>query len=341
MLTLVTGTPGAGKTLYAVAALLPEYLKQTVEIDDDGNAKTVKRRILVDGIKNLIVDHELMAKSVNVSKIVGRDVVESVECEGEGVANWWEWCKPGDVVVIDEVQRLWRPRGNGSKVPQMIAELETHRHRGVDFILITQHPMLLDQNIRRLVSRHIHIRRMWGGSRAVRYEWDHCSGPEKVGDASKAYWPYPKDAFKFYKSAEVHTKQGGRVPAALLVLGLAALALPIVGYVAVSRTQNLLSPVATVAHVPPITTTVKTSGPPRPMAAVAGSSEALPVAAAIVEEKREVAGCISSVTRCKCFDGQGSVVKMNLQQCHEASKDLGIFAPMRTSYSTQSTKLTP
>ena len=338
MLTLVTGTPGAGKTLYAVSALLPEYLKQTVEIDDDGVVKPVKRRILVDGIKNLIIEHELMAKTVNVSKVVGRDVVESVECEGEGVANWWEWCKPGDVIVIDEVQRLWRPRGNGSKVPQMIAELETHRHRGVDFILITQHPMLLDQNIRRLVSRHIHIRRMWGGSRAVRYEWDHCSGPERVGDASKTYWPYPKDAFKYYKSAEVHTKQGGRVPAALLVLGLAALALPAVGYFAVSRTQNLFTPVAAAAQPITTTTTVKTLGPPVAVAATAGSSVALPAVADTIELKQEVAGCIASATRCKCFDSSGLVIKMELQTCRDSVVDVGLLVPLRMSYNTQSSK---
>ncbi len=77
----------------------------------------------------------------------------------------------GSIVLIDEVQRLMRPRIHGSKVPAFIAELETHRHRGIDLVLITQHPMLLDSNVRRLTGQHFHVIRKFGTQMANVYEW--------------------------------------------------------------------------------------------------------------------------------------------------------------------------
>lgn len=317
MLTLITGTPGSGKTLYTVSSIIPEYSAQTVTLGD----KQVPRRILVDGVKDLVIEHEMLAPTTYNA------LADKCECDGEGLLNWWEWCKPGDVIVIDEVQRIWRPRGNGSKVPQMIAELETHRHRGVDFVLITQHPMLLDQNVRRLVSRHIHIRRMWGGSRAVRYEWDHCSAPDRVSDAGKSYWPYPKDAFKYYKSAEVHTRQGGKVPAALLIMALAFLALPAVGYYAVTRATGIMHGEAgEVAKA----ATKGTGTPDKPVAQlappkppeVAGASgdrgAGLPATvAAVVPASASVhhIGCIAMRGHCKCMDETGAPVDPDPQLC--------------------------
>lgn len=318
MLTLITGTPGSGKTLYTVSSIIPEYAAQTTQ-EQGGEAKP--RRILVDGIKDLIIEHEMLSPTTYNA------LQDKNECTGEGVLNWWEWCKPGDVIVIDEVQRIWRPRGNGSKVPQMIAELETHRHRGVDFVLITQHPMLLDQNVRRLVSRHIHIRRMWGGARAVRYEWDHCSAPDRVSDAGKSYWPYPKDAFKYYKSAEVHTKQGGKVPMALLILALAIIALPFVAYFALNRVHGLLNGETAEIAAKAQPKEVKLAEP-KPLAPEAPDRPQPAAMAAVVPESpvsspapvaRHV-GCIASATRCRCFDQTGHEVERDDKLCPDVSQ---------------------
>lgn len=329
MIILVTGTPGAGKSLLAVSTLLPGYIGQKLV---EENGETFDRRVLVDGVKNLLLPHELMAPTK--TNFEG-DILP--EQEGDGLHNWYGWCKPGDVLFIDEIQRYWRPRGNGSKVPRMIAELETHRHKGVDFIIVTQHPMLIDQNVRRLVGRHIHVRRMWGGARAVRYEWDHCSSPDKVGDATKSYWPYPKDAFKFYKSAEVHTKQGGRPPLALAAVGLAMVALPVVAYAAVTRVQDMLNPAKapteatqnlTASLTPP--TAKATVQPAQPDDSVAASSA--PVVTVETAPVPEFAGCIASATRCVCFDPQGARVTVPDAACR-----LGSHSVQRVSFSIATT----
>jgi len=155
MIYLITGVPGSGKTLYAVSTLVQKLAAEKI-VGKDGKETT--RRVVVDGIPDLVMPHEMMAPlpepdTFTVVNGGGPKVGDLQPREGNGVWNWYEWCKPGDVIVIDEVQRHWRPRGMGSKVPPEIAALETHRHKGVDFVIVTQNPMLIDGNARRLVGR--------------------------------------------------------------------------------------------------------------------------------------------------------------------------------------------
>jgi zona occludens toxin len=205
MITLITGTPGAGKTLYAISKLLRDLVGSTVKkTNDDGTTTEVPRRI-VTNINGLLLDHEL----------IGPD-------EGGGLADWHKWCKPGDVICYDEVQRSWTPRANGSKVPEYIAMLETHRHMGVDFILLTQNPMLIDRNVTALVGRHLHVRRFGGIGAAIVYEWDHCSRSLLFSKSiAKHTFKYDKSVFKLYKSAELHTKPKTSVPTLAIVAVLA------------------------------------------------------------------------------------------------------------------------
>lgn len=181
MLTLITGAPGAGKT-----AALVDLLR---EITDKG------RVIYVDGIPDLTLPHQVL-----------------------GDARQWMTAVPdGAAVVIDEVQRVWRPAAAGSRVPPDIEALETHRHRGLDFFLVTQHPNLLHANVRRLVGRHVHLRdvgmlgRWW-------YEWPEVTDPAQFRNAPiKKSYKLPKSSFGLYKSASLHVKPIRSVPRAALV----------------------------------------------------------------------------------------------------------------------------
>lgn len=202
MLYLYTGVPGAGKTLYAVSNLLKRK-------DFKG------RPIFVDGIKDL--DHD---------KINYFDIPE-----GESIQTWPKWAPPGAIIVVDECQRIFRPRPSGSKVPDYVAELETHRHRGLDFILITQHPRLIDINLRSLIEHHTHLSKTNLGIRR-KLEWTTggAKDPESrtnIKEALVSVYKLDKSAYGLYKSAEVHTKIRTKKSKLLMLFPLA---LCIVGY---------------------------------------------------------------------------------------------------------------
>lgn len=199
MLTLVTGVPGTGKTAYCVNEL----------IDVVGD-----RLLFVDGIKDLSLPHEAVP---HIDTWVRKRETESGAQEIEWVAF-----PPGSLVVIDECQRLFRPRHPSQKVPDAVAGFETHRHAGLDFWLITQDAMLLDSNVRKLIDRHIHIQDSWLGR--FTYTWLKEGDPKSrisLAEASRQKYIIPKRAFDKYKSAELHTKRNRPVPW-ILPVGIAA-----------------------------------------------------------------------------------------------------------------------
>lgn len=316
MIYLITGVPGSGKTLYAVSTLVQKLAEEKIT-DKQGNQLT--RRVVVDGIPDLVFPHEMMAKH-------DEGVATEKRGEGDGLWNWFEWCKPGDVIVVDEVQRHWRPRGMGTKPPKEIAMLETHRHLGVDFVVITQNPMLIDQNVRRLIGRHQHIRRLFGMPRAVIYDWDGCSvDVHRTKSATTSYWSYPKSAYKLYKSAELHTKQKQKIPL-WLVVPIAA----IIGGAFVAPTAfATLTGAATGNGIPSATQKVEVKAPAldasiaTPQAFQASAASSAPVQKETANQPNpfeeqtrtmtlpfEVAGCMMVADRCGCVDTEGRKIQV-------------------------------
>lgn len=196
MITVITGTPGAGKTLYTIEKLLLPQIGKTIKgRDEHGNAVEHERKVYTN-INGLQIDHELIDGG-----------------ETQGLRDWHKWAKPGSLIVFDEVQKVWPPRPNGSKIPEDVQALDTHRHLGVDFILITQNVLNVDRHIHALGGRHLHVRRVANMPLATVYEWDHVSRGLLYSKAiSKAPWKYSKKVFKLYKSSELHTKQPRRIP---------------------------------------------------------------------------------------------------------------------------------
>ena len=192
MITLITGAPGTGKS-NAVVSMLAELGKD--------------RAVYVFGIPDLKIPHVQL----------------------DDPTTWPDSVPDGSCIVLDEVQNVWRPRGPGQKVPDHVSKLETHRHRGLDFYIITQGPNLLDANVRALTGRHVHLRdlgilgRWW-------YEWpecaDNCRTAWKNAPIKKRY-RLDKSAQKKYKSASIHVKP---VPSVPWMLAVMVLALCLVGF---------------------------------------------------------------------------------------------------------------
>lgn len=330
MITVITGTPGAGKTLYTIQKLLLPLLGTHVPQEVDG-VTTLHPRTIYTNIKGLTIDHEL---------IDGGDE--------QGLRDWHEWAKPGAVIVFDEVQKVWSPRANGSAVPADIQALETHRHMGVDFILITQNVMLVDRNIHALGGRHLHIRRVANMPFATVYEWDHVNRQLLFAKAiTKSPYKYNKKVFKLYHSADLHTKQPRKLPGVLwfgvLAIGLMAWKGPDVyrGLTGQTSVVNASSSKPTQAGLVS-TAAGKPGGAAAPGATAIDDStawiprvRARPESAPAYDALRQVksmptvAGAVCNSKGCKCVTQQGTDTGLTEAECR-GWLDFTPFDPYRT-----------
>ncbi len=321
MILIITGAPGSCKTLYTVTELMHTRFKD--------------REFLVNGLPDLLVPHQLISdEDVTQWHKGGVPVVQPVTIDAETGEVVAQPDKPSfdlknKVIIIDEIQRLARPRAASQKPPDWIAELETHRHKGVDFVIITQHPQLIDVNIRRLCGQHIHMRRMWGRARAITYTWDHCGSPESPKSAQVGTWAYKKWGYKLYKSSEQHTKSGIKMPPIVWILGLALLCLPVAAYFAGNRLMMRFAgssgPVpAAVAAQPGATPAIAgpaSAGAAKPEPRIRDMHD--PGDRAMYDSKREiveaprVAGCIRTKKKCTCYTQNATPVPMPLDMCED------------------------
>lgn len=298
MITIITGTPGAGKTLYTIEKLLISLVGTSITYTNSEGEEVTAPRTIYTNINGLLLDHELIDGGDN-----------------QGLRDWYKWAKPGSVIVFDEVQRHWKPRANGSAVPPDIEALETHRHMGVDFILITQNVMLVDKNIHALAGRHLHVRRLATTHMAIVYEWDHVSrGLLYAKSLMKSPWRYSKKTFKLYKSAEVHTKQSRSIPGAVWFIVAALAGVSVFAPITYARLTERMSgkPAEQQAKTPSAGIGPRPAAPQQPASAPAAPTPQPPIAAASAPV---FAGCMATRERCECFDTQGQKVEKDLGFC--------------------------
>lgn len=205
MITLFTGAPGAGKTAAMVDILRQEMGDRPIYVHYDQASKRRSEQVVLH--ESLQIPHEI--------------------CHAD---TWFKDVPDGSIIVIDECQEVWRARAAGSKVPEAIQALETHRHAGVDFFITTQAPRLIDPNVRGLVGRHVHIRDVgWYGR--WWYEWPECNeGLAWKTCQNKRRYKLPKKVFELYRSANVHTQAPRGVPPMLYVAAFLLLALVLLGW---------------------------------------------------------------------------------------------------------------
>ncbi|MDP9877602.1 zona occludens toxin [Variovorax boronicumulans] len=298
MITLITGAPGTGKS-NALVSLLESIGKD--------------RAIYVFGIPELKIPH----------------------IELPDPSTWPDTVPDGSAIILDEVQNVWRPRGPGQKVPEHVAKLETHRHRGLDFYIITQGPNLVDANVRALVGRHIHLRdlgilgRWW-------YEWPECADNCRTGWKNapiKKRYKLDKAAQAKYKSASIHVKPVRSVPWMLAVM---VLALCIVAFMS-WRAYGMIS--AKVNPPKPAATAVasgQVNGATGTQAATASEPKTIddriawiprishrPESAPAFDELRKVvampvvSGAICNSKGCRCVTQQGTNAGLSDAECRK------------------------
>lgn len=318
MITIITGTPGAGKTLYTIEKLLLPLIGTTVAGTDANGQPVEVPRTVYTNINGLQVDHEL---------IDGGDT--------QGLRDWHTWAKPGAVIVFDEVQKAWPPRPNGSKVPDDIQALDTHRHMGVDFILITQNVINVDKHIHALGGRHLHVRRVANMRLAIVYEWDHVSrGLMYSKSMTKAPWRYDKKVFKLYKSAQLHTKQSRSTPGLVWFVLVGIIGMVVLGPYLKSRMDERFNPkakpeiaqAAPGAQPLPGTATAAQQAEPQFIddrvafiPRISNKPETAPAydALRVVVNMPQISGGMCTKAGCKCYTQQGTDAGLGHDECKD------------------------
>lgn len=348
MIEMITGTPGAGKTTYAVAErLLPESQRELVVTDaevclalDVEPGHKFVRRVLQAGIRGLTVEHEVLGHQLTRNAPTGvevakwnafkreRDAETGKEVESDEpvferlpgepalevpacVQNWWLWCKPGDLIMIDEAQWLAPRATMGKKPPAWIMKLEVHRHYGVDFILTTQDPGLIDTTIRKLVGMHRHVRSVMGSPICMVYTWDHASNPERYNTADKSVFRRRGKHYKLFRSAVAHVKPPASGRWALYVVPVL---LSVFGFGFYNKVQAWVNPskpvpvelaAGAVASVhSPVPAVHARASAPRPRGFV---------------DVPKLQGCFSVGERCECISEEGRPVRVALPMCKRSA----------------------
>ncbi|OQS34742.1 zonular occludens toxin family protein [Chromobacterium haemolyticum] len=342
MLTLITGDPGTGKSALAVSMMLEEQ---------------GERPLFVMGISELKIPHEVAPPVAEWTKLVPLPEDPSIQ---RPVFQF----PPNAILLVDEAQTVYRPRAAGSRVPDHVAAIETHRHTGIDIWLITQGVHLIDSNVRPLVGRHVHIRALPFGRKL--YEWSECGDPKSKTSrdiAARRNYKLPKKVFGLYKSASLHVKVDKRMPTYVWVIGFSiviALLLAFFAYRSINRKMHQGEQAQPSLTQPDRTPEVATTAQPaaRPQADVtavsiyeaehpriAGRPETAPLydAQRSVKAMPMVVGYIASKGRCKAFTQQGTVVAMSNEQClsemeqprYNPYLDQQVSPPQTTNIKTQ------
>lgn len=165
-LVLVTGLPGAGKTLYALAKFA-----------------VGKRDVWQCNIPGCILPTFEPMKWPEFLETVPQD----------------------STLIFDETREIFPPVNATQKLPDYYS-FHRIRHTGRRVVLICQHPGDIDARVRRLVGRHLHLVEGFGGGHSVVYEFRGVGDTETRARAQSSKFTHPKDVFKLYKSAETHHK---------------------------------------------------------------------------------------------------------------------------------------
>lgn len=229
-ISLISGLPGAGKTLrmmevmdaavkraerpiwaHGIAGLAPG-LASNLEDPREWNA-IIPGRVgdctCPDGVAQA-----LRAEGVREFLLLGREKIPNPEWLEQLAAGrpHAHVVPDGSLIFVDEAWQQFGRRDDAanSPVPAYAQALAIHRHRGLDFVFTTQLPIQLYPFVRALIGDHTHIVRSgWFGRTSTMYEWgelvEDVKSSKQRANALATRWAFPKRLFGLYKSASLHT----------------------------------------------------------------------------------------------------------------------------------------
>lgn len=306
-ITLMTGAPGSGKT-----ALIVKFIDEAVKQG---------RPVFQMGIPELKLPHF-------PTPPIEEWTEQRQDPDHPSMMLPYFTFPERSLVILSEAQRVYRPRANGSKIPDHVAAFETVRHTGVTFIFDTQHPDFIDSHVRKLVGQHIHLID-FGFLGRRHYEWPYCGKPDEFKSAPiKKKYRLPKEIFGLYKSSSLHIKRNYTLPPAFVVLAICFVLLLSGGWYLYSSFQKKIAPATTSqAQKPPaqqeVAQAVNSSDPEALLSEFVPRLRYRPESAPAYDQLRQVktmpvvVGCVATAARCRCVNQQGTDAGLDDMQCRD------------------------
>lgn len=203
MLIIISGQPGNGKSLRAMALMHEEH---------ERNAEAVKQgkeqpRRFFTNIAGATVDENPQAFEW-VEKLPDHN--DWTKLPDGSFVIYDEAHSDGNTVGLERYGRLFPATGKpGESDDPRIRAMSTHRHRGFDIVLVTQWPSKIHHNVRQLAGKHIHMNRAMGLARAGSLTWSRVQADpydeQQREKAEEEIWSFPPALYGRYKSATLHT----------------------------------------------------------------------------------------------------------------------------------------
>lgn len=322
MLFLITGMPGNGKSLRAMALALEEH---------DRNAAAVKA-----GKEK---PRRFFTNIAGATREENPDAFEWFERMPDH--NDWTQLPEGSFVVYDEAHsdgktpglerygELFPSTGKpGESMDPRIRAMSTHRHKGYDIAFVTQWPSKIHHQVRSLVGKHLHMTRAMGLGAAGVLTWTRVQ-PDPYDErqrekAEEEVWTYPKDLYKRYKSSTLHTSahkfrlpkkiKNGLITGLTLVL-MFALFWWWMGWDFSVFTGGGGQPQAKASVASPAAVPLWSKSSDSTVVTVPQGTGAYTVLN--TEPAPSLMGCVSSDRGCRCFNVEGYVIDMSQHQCED------------------------
>lgn len=309
MIYLTTGGNGAGKTLFTLADVRAQQLKEN-------------RPVYYHGFEALQPIKDFGWLPFEPEK--------------------WQDLPDGSICVFDECHNEFPAKISGELPDYVNAVAQFRRKRGFDFWLITPHPSMLHLSIRRLISApswHRHMKRPFNGTMVSQLKFDSpsmtCEKPNAGANAVVTMRAYPKEVYDWYKSSSLHTVKR-TIPAKVWLLLACLVLIPVLFYMGF---QSLGSKPAKVPEAQAGTQDY-TSGPSAPKLGYVESLQpripGFPQSAPRYDDVTKPvtapypAACVEMGKRCDCFTQQGTALPTEPDLCKQIVKR-GFFLDWQTA----------
>ncbi|WDL15999.1 zonular occludens toxin domain-containing protein [Xanthomonas campestris] len=335
-LNVVTGTLGAGKTLFAVEQA------------------------------DLLIQNKL-AERVYQLGINGPDL-RKLPALPFPIEEWATRADAGQlkntVIIVDEFHK-WMPQRGPGRPPKWIEEMAESRRRDVRWILLTQSAEFDHFLKGTRLNKHFHLSRKGFLSRSTIFEWSErfVANPAENKDARKeaiiTNWWHPKKYYGWYESAAAHRFRV-RLPLRIWILPIIIAAILYYGLVGMKSLGNMvqgkaLTPApaqAAGAHPGQVSAShgeggariQATTKPGEYLAQFQPVVPHMPWSAPVYQGREVVAKpeiyCMSvghdGADGCHCYSEQGTKLSLAVEICRTIARE-GVYNPYREPVSQVAT----